>query len=100
MTLGAGHNHAWALYLLGRFGEADEEIRVVADAYVRRFGPEYPIVLAARHFFSRTRSALGHLDVGVELMTDVVARRERGLGPEHPFTVASRRLLDEYRSGQ
>ncbi|WP_067040788.1 tetratricopeptide repeat protein [Streptomyces sp. FXJ1.172] len=100
VTLGAGHNHAWALYLLGRFEEADEEIRPVAEAYVRRFGPEYPIVLAARQLFSRTRSALGHVDAGIELMTDVVARRERGLGPEHPFTVASRRLLDEYRSGR
>ncbi|MFG3022549.1 tetratricopeptide repeat protein [Streptomyces sp. NPDC048254] len=100
VTLGAAHNHAWALYLLGRFDEADEEIRLVGDAYVRRFGPEYPIVLAARQLFSRTRSALGHTDVGIELMTDVVARRERGLGPEHPFTVASRRLLDEYRSGR
>lgn len=100
MTLGAGHNHAWALYLLGRFDEADEEIRLVAEAYVRRFGPEYPIVLAARQLFSRTRAALGHVDAGIELITDVVARRERGLGPEHPFTVASRRLLDEYRSGR
>ncbi len=100
VTLGAGHNHAWALYLLGRFDEADEEIRLVAEAYVGRFGPEYPVVLAARQLYSRTRSALGHVDVGIELMTDVLARRERGLGPEHPFTVASRRLLDEYRSGR
>ncbi|WP_408990335.1 tetratricopeptide repeat protein [Streptomyces shenzhenensis] len=41
VTLGTRHNHAWALYLLGRFGEADDEIRLVAEAYVRRFGPEY-----------------------------------------------------------
>ncbi|MFJ6124960.1 tetratricopeptide repeat protein [Streptomyces griseoviridis] len=100
VAIGAAHNHAWALYLLGRFEEADEEIRRVADAYVRRFGPEYPIVLAARQLFSRTRSALGHTDMGIRLMDDVVARRERALGPEHPFTVASRRLLDEYRSGR
>ncbi|WP_324618348.1 hypothetical protein [Streptomyces pluripotens] len=53
-------------------------------------------MLAARQLLSRTRSALGHVDTGIELMTDVVARRERGLGPEHPFTVASRQLLDEY----
>ncbi|MFB7931990.1 tetratricopeptide repeat protein [Streptomyces sp. NPDC056039] len=100
MTLGAQHNHAWALYLLGRFDEADHEIRRVAETYVRRFGPEYPIVLAARQLLSRTRAALGHLEEGIALMTDVVERRERGLGPELPFTVASRRLLAEYRSGR
>jgi hypothetical protein len=100
VTLGARHNHAWALYLLGRFDEADREIRRVAETYVRRFGPEYPIVLAARQLLSRTRAALGHVEEGIALMTDVVERRERGLGPEHPFTVASRQLLDAYRSGR
>jgi hypothetical protein len=94
------HNHAWALYLLGRFDEADSEIRRVTEAYVRRFGPEYPIVLAARRLFSRTRAALGRADEAIELMTEVVARREHGLGREHPFTVAGRRLLDTYRSGR
>ncbi|MEV1051473.1 tetratricopeptide repeat protein [Streptomyces sp. NPDC049887] len=54
VTLGARHNHAWALYLLGRFEEADRGIRRVAAAYVRRFGPEYPVVLAARQLRSRT----------------------------------------------
>ncbi|MDH6697991.1 tetratricopeptide repeat protein [Streptomyces griseoviridis] len=88
-----------ALYLLGRFEEADEEIRRVAEAYVRRFGPEYPIVLAARQLSARTRAALGHTDAAVELMTEVVARRERALGPGHPFTVAGRRLLDDLASG-
>ncbi|MEV7325811.1 hypothetical protein [Streptomyces sp. NPDC093970] len=86
--------------LLGRFGEADEKIRLVADAYVRRFGPEYPFVLAVRQLYSRTRSALDRTDVGIDLMADVVARRESDRRPGHPFTVASRRLLDEYRSGQ
>nr|WP_307721033.1 tetratricopeptide repeat protein [Streptomyces rishiriensis] len=100
VTLGARHNHAWALYLLGRFAEADSEIRRVTEAYVRRFGPEYPMVLAARQLFSRTRAAFGEMDEAIEVMTDVVARRERGLGPEHPFTVAGRRLLDTYRSGR
>ncbi|MGW2615243.1 hypothetical protein [Streptomyces sp. NPDC001500] len=58
------------------------------------------MVLAARRLFSRTRAALGGVDEAIEVMTDVVARRERGLGPEHPFTVAGRRLLDTYRSGR
>jgi hypothetical protein len=88
------------LYLLGRFDEADSEIRLVTETYVRRFGPEYPIVLAARQLFSRTRAALGHVDEAIEVMTDVVERRERGLGPEHPFTAAGRQLLDTYRSGR
>jgi hypothetical protein len=100
VTLGARHNHAWALYLLGRFDAADREIRQVTEAYERRFGPEYPIVLAARQLLSRTRAALGHVEEGIALMTDVVERRERGLGSEHPFTVAGRHLLDAYRSGR
>ncbi|MFJ2305536.1 hypothetical protein [Streptomyces sp. NPDC087787] len=54
----------------------------------------------ARQLLSRTRAALGHMEEGSALMTDVVERRERGLGPEHPFTVASRHLLDAYRSGR
>jgi hypothetical protein len=69
-------------------------IRLVTEAYVRQFWPEYPIVLAARQLFSRTRATLGHVGEAIELMNDVVARRERGLGPEHPFTVAGRQLLD------
>ncbi|MFF7329024.1 tetratricopeptide repeat protein [Streptomyces sp. NPDC008150] len=100
VTLGAGHNHAWALYLLGRYEEADEEIRLVADAYVRRFGPGYPLVLAARQLRSRTRAELGHLDEAIGLMTLVVGQREQALGPEHPFTIASHRLLEAHRSGQ
>ena len=67
---------------------------------MRRFGPEYPTVLAARQLLSRTRAALGDVDEGIALMTDVVERRQRGLGPEHPFTVASRQLLDAYWSGR
>ena len=86
VTLGAGHNHAWALYLLGRFDEADEEIRLVAEAYAGRSGPSTRSCSRPGSSTSRTRSALGHVDVGIELMTDVLARRERGLGPEHPFT--------------
>lgn len=100
VTLGARHNHAWALYLLGRHEEADSGIASVADAYVRRFGPEYPVVLAARQLLSRTRAALGHREEAIALMTDVVERRARGLGSEHPFTVAGRNLLDAHRSGR
>ncbi|MEU7499115.1 tetratricopeptide repeat protein [Streptomyces griseofuscus] len=99
VTLGAHHNHAWALYQLGRFEAADQEIRRVAEAYRRRFGPDYPFVLSAQQLLSRTQVACGHLDAGIALMTDVVARRERGLGPAHPFTVDSRRVLSDFRSG-
>lgn len=57
-------------------------------------------MLAARQLLSRTRAALGHVEEGITLMTDVVERRERGLGPEYPFTAASRHLLDAYRPGR
>ncbi|QCN90497.1 hypothetical protein DDJ31_11320 [Streptomyces griseoviridis] len=57
------------------------------------------MALSAQQLLARTRAALGHPDAAVELMTDVVARRERALGPGHPFTVASRRLLDDLASG-
>lgn len=100
VTVGARHNHAWALYCLGRFEEADDEIRLASDAYLRRFGPDHPAALGARQLHARTQSALGRLDSGVALMTDVVARREDSLGRDHPFTVASRELLTQLRSGR
>lgn len=99
VTLGAHHNHAWALYLLGRFDEADEEIRLVIEAYRQRFGADYPIALSARQLLSRIQAARGHVDEAIETMTTVVASRERGLGADHPFTVASRRLLNDFASG-
>ncbi|WP_225627840.1 hypothetical protein [Streptomyces werraensis] len=88
------HNRAWALYLLGRFDEADREIRMVAEAYERRSGPEYSIVPAARQLLSRTRAAHGRMEEGAALMTDVAERWDRELGPERPFAVASQILLD------
>ncbi|WP_326599922.1 tetratricopeptide repeat protein [Streptomyces sp. NBC_01803] len=100
VTLGARHNHAWALYVLGRFDTADAEIRLVTKAYQRRFGPDYPITLAAQQLLARTQSALGHIDSGIALMADVVTRRERALGADHPFTTASRDLLTELGSGR
>lgn len=84
----------------GRFDEADQEIRRVADAYRRRFGPDYPIALSAQQLLARTRAARGDLDTAIEILTDVVARRERGLGAGHPFTVAGRRLLGDLASGR
>ncbi|MGI5198572.1 tetratricopeptide repeat protein [Streptomyces sp. CA-288835] len=52
VTLGARHNRAWALYLLGRFDEADQEIQLVTESYRRRFGPDYPIALSAQQLLS------------------------------------------------
>ncbi|WP_329182495.1 tetratricopeptide repeat protein [Streptomyces sp. NBC_01477] len=99
VSVGARHNHAWASYQLGLFPTADAEIREVTETYSQRFGPDYPIALAACQLQARTRAALGHTEEGVALMTDVVARRARSLGRDHPFTVASRDLLDALRSG-
>lgn len=93
VTAGARHNRAWALFLLGRFAEADAEIDGVTESYLRRFGPGYPITLAARQLHARTQSALGHTEAGIALMTEVVAHREQSLGHGHPFTLAGRDLL-------
>ncbi|MEV6005204.1 tetratricopeptide repeat protein [Streptomyces sp. NPDC051976] len=93
VSVGARHNHAWALYQLGRFEAADTEIREVTETYQQRFGPDYPIALAARQLQARTRAALGHTDERIALMTDVVTRRTAALGQDHPFTTASRDLL-------
>ncbi|WP_416976293.1 hypothetical protein [Streptomyces sp. T028] len=49
---------------------------------------------------SASEVVLGHVDAGTQLMTDVVARRERSLGSDHPFTVAGRQLLSAFTSGQ
>lgn len=98
--MGARHNHAWAIYQLGRFAAADAEIDEVTQGYVRRFGPDYPNALAAVQLRARTRAALGHTAEAVALMAEVVDRRTRGLGRDHPFTVVSRDLLDALRSGR
>ncbi|TDC72195.1 tetratricopeptide repeat protein [Streptomyces hainanensis] len=99
VTLGARHNHAWAMYLLGRHDSAEAEIGEVADEYRRRFGPDYPLALAARQLLARTRAALGDVGAGIELMADVTRRRESALGRGHPFTVASRDFLAALRDG-
>jgi tetratricopeptide (TPR) repeat protein len=98
VTLGARHNHARAMYVLGRFDAADAEIRLVAGAYQRRFGPHYPIALSARQLLAQIQYALGHRESGIDLMADVVASRERSLGPDHPFTAVSRNLLTQFRA--
>ncbi|MEU0811190.1 tetratricopeptide repeat protein [Streptomyces sp. NPDC005970] len=98
VTLGARHNYAWALYVLGQFAAADEAVQLVCHAYKDRFGPDYPIALAAQQLFARTQVALGYTESGVDLMIDVVARRERSLGFDHPFTIASRELLGRFRA--
>ncbi|GES31299.1 tetratricopeptide repeat protein [Streptomyces angustmyceticus] len=100
VTLGARHNHAWALYVLGRFGEADEEIRLVADTYERRFGPDYPIALSAQQLYARIQDGLGHFEAAVGLMNDVVERRTNSLGADHPFTAASRKVLAELKENR
>lgn len=99
VSVGARHNHAWALYQLGRFEAADDEIRDVTETYLHRFGPDYPIALAARQLQARTRAALGRTDEAVALMTDVVARRSASLGAAHPFTEVSRNVLESLRGG-
>ncbi|MFJ2632952.1 tetratricopeptide repeat protein [Streptomyces sp. NPDC087422] len=98
VSVGARHNHAWALFQLGRLEEADSEIGEVTETYLHRFGPDYPIALAARQLQARTLTALGHTGEGIALMDDVVARRAQSLGQDHPFTVASRDLLRRLRA--
>ncbi|MGW8505188.1 tetratricopeptide repeat protein [Streptomyces sp. CLCI03] len=100
VTLGACHNHAWALFGLGRFDEAEQEIRLVVEAYQRRFGSDYPNLLSAQQLLSRILAARGDVNAGIEIMREVTAKRERSLGVDHPFTVASRQLLGAFRSGQ
>ncbi len=58
VTLNARHNHAWALYVLGQFEEADEAIQQVCQAYRDRFGPDYPIALAAQQLHAPARSLI------------------------------------------
>ncbi|WNI16279.1 tetratricopeptide repeat protein [Actinacidiphila sp. ITFR-21] len=100
VTVSARHNHARALFVLGRFASADEEIREVAEEYERSFGPDHPTVLAARQLYAQTRAALGDGGTATDLTAAVVARREQGLGPDHPFTLSGRALLTELRTGR
>jgi tetratricopeptide (TPR) repeat protein len=94
VTLTARLDRARALRELGRSAEADAEAGGVLADYQRRFGPEYPVVLAAQQLYATTQAAVGRLDSAIELLTDVVERRERGLGADHHFTVHCRGVLD------
>jgi hypothetical protein len=99
VTLTARHNHARALFVLGRPTGADEEIRQVIGSYEQRFGPDHPTVLAARQLRAQTAAALGDRGTGVAIMADVTARREQSLGSGHHFTTVSRTLLEALRDG-
>ena len=95
VTLAARLNRARALRELERYAEADAEAGEVLADYQRRFGAEYPLVLAVQQTYATTQAALGRLDSAIELLTDVVERRARGLGPAHHFTLHSKRVLEE-----
>ncbi|MEW1671653.1 tetratricopeptide repeat protein [Streptomyces noursei] len=97
VTLGARHNHAWALYVLHQLHEADEEIRLVSEMYEHRFGADYPIALSAQQLHARIHYKLGNVEAAVDLMDEVVQKRASSLGPDHPFTTASRRVLADFR---
>ncbi len=74
--------------------ETESEIESVAREYQRRFGPEYPIALAAQFLLARVRFGLGQIESAIDLIADVVARREA----EHHFTVAGREELAVFRA--
>lgn len=104
ITLIARVNHARALRELGRHAEADSAAGAVLADYQRRFGSDYPVVLAAQQLYATTQAAVGRLDSAIELLTDVVERRERALGAGHHFTGHARgvlrRMLTERRGSR
>lgn len=98
VSLGAQFDYAVVLFKLKRHEAADAEAQKIREQYEHRYGLFHPVTFAAQTLHARTRAALGDGSKAVQIMTDVVRRRERSLGAKHPHTAASYRYLDEFKA--
>ncbi|MDX3457799.1 tetratricopeptide repeat protein [Streptomyces sp. ME02-8801-2C] len=64
VTLGAHHNRAWALYLLGRYAEGTELMADVVARRERGLGSGHPFTVAGRQLLSAFTSGRGRLPEG------------------------------------
>ena len=88
-TLEAGHALGFALYQLGRSGEARQ---VGEDTLARRrrvLGEDHPSTLASATGLAWDLRVLGETQAARDLDEDTLARKRRVLGDDHPDTLRS-----------
>ncbi|GGS18317.1 serine/threonine-protein kinase [Streptomyces rubiginosohelvolus] len=84
------HSAGIDLGRLGRWEEAGEVHRQVAEQRGRVLGPDHPDTLASHYEIGLTLSRTGRAEEALSAFTRVAEGRERALGADHPHTLAAR----------
>ncbi|MEU2799311.1 tetratricopeptide repeat protein [Streptomyces sp. NPDC007117] len=84
------HSAGIDLGRLGRWEEAGEVHRQVAEQRGRVLGPDHPDTLASQYEIGLTLSRTGRADEALSMFTRVAEGRERALGADHPHTLTAR----------
>ncbi|WP_137991187.1 serine/threonine-protein kinase [Streptomyces vilmorinianum] len=89
-VLASRHKAGLSLGRLGRWDEAADVHRSVAEVRERVLGPDHPDTLASGYEVGFTLSRLARPADALRAFTRVTEGRERVLGPDHPDTLAAR----------
>ncbi|MFE0799990.1 tetratricopeptide repeat protein [Streptomyces sp. NPDC058812] len=92
-ALAGRHGAGLSLGRLGRWEEAGEVHRAVADERERLLGPDHPDTLASRYEAAFTLSRTGHATDALRAYKRVAEARIRVLGPDHADTLAVRQEM-------
>ncbi|MFI8951566.1 tetratricopeptide repeat protein [Streptomyces sp. NPDC053750] len=92
-SLAGRHNAGLSLGRLGRWEEAGEVHRAVADERERLLGPDHPDTLASRYEVAFTLGRTGHAAEALRVYKRVAEARIRVLGADHADTLAVRQEM-------
>ncbi|MFB6553169.1 tetratricopeptide repeat protein [Streptomyces sp. NPDC056405] len=92
-ALAGRHGAGLSLGRLGRWEEAGEVHRAVADERERLLGPDHPDTLASRYEVAFTLSRTGHAADALRAYKRVAEARIRVLGTDHADTLAVRQEM-------
>ncbi|MFE9057996.1 serine/threonine-protein kinase [Streptomyces mutabilis] len=92
-ALAGRHNAGLSLGRLGRWEEAREIHRAVAEERERLLGPDHPDTLASRYETAFTLSRTGHAADALRAYKRVAEARIRVLGADHADTLAVRQEM-------
>ncbi|MFD9030299.1 tetratricopeptide repeat protein [Streptomyces sp. NPDC059567] len=89
-VLASRHKAGLSLGRLGRWEEAEDVHRSVAEDRERALGPDHPETLTSRYELGFTLSRLARPADALRAFARVAEARERVLGPDHADTLAAR----------
>ena len=89
-VLALRNRRAIALRFLGRYQDAEAEVRQVLHASLRVLGPDHPDTLVARHEMARMLADQGKAADAEAEFRQVLDARLRVRGPDHPDTLSAR----------